>query len=258
MLLVLFSVIAIVFTSVSADDWSPPENPDPQEILREARADAQAKNYETALAKHVWFHENALSIQPSMYGVRLSFALSYWGELAEEYPAALTKMKEIRDQAKKNIIDGTNVRESFHDLSALNRQLDEQAETKNVFEILDQKHPKTAKQVFDLAQPSLVRAKAYPLFAKYVSPQHDLPKIVEELKQLKKMADDERFSGGSMRIVKKQLANKVTTLVAILVVTDRKSEAEEIAKTTRAEWDDSSFHKGLDKALEGVVPDPWP
>ena len=47
-------------------------------------------------------------------------------------------------------------------------------------------------------------------------------------------------------------------VVQNLTVNDRKKEAEEIAASARAEWDDSSFHAGLEKALEGVVPDPWP
>src|SRR5688572_11688303 len=52
--------------------WSPPANPDPHVILREAKADTQAGRYEEALAKHVWFHSHALEIEPALYGVRLS------------------------------------------------------------------------------------------------------------------------------------------------------------------------------------------
>lgn len=251
-------LIALACTSVRADDWTPPENPDPQAILQEARADTEAKRYETALAKHVWFHEKALSIEPALYGVRLSFALSYWLELAKEYPPALTKMKELRDQARKNVMAGRDVRDSFHDMNAINDQLDEQSATKEVFETLDEKDPKTAKQVIDLAKPSLVRAKAYSLLGKYVAPKDDFAKMRETYRQLRKMSDDDHLGGRHLDFVNRRFANDATTLVAILSVNDREKDAVEIAASARAEWDDSSFHAGLEKALKGVFPDPWP
>lgn len=250
-------LIALACTSVRADDWSPPDDANPQAILQEARADTRAKRYETALAKHVWFHEKALSIEPALYGVRLSFALSYWLELAKEYPPALTKLKEIRDQAKKNVMAGTNVRKSFHDMESINEHLDEQSATKKVFEILHEKSPKAAKQVFDLAQPSLVQGKAYSLIGKYVAPS-DFVQMRETYRQGKKLAADARFGTKHLEFANKKFANDATTLVAILAVNDRQKEAEEVAAAARAERDDSSFHADLDKALKGVVPNPWP
>jgi hypothetical protein len=251
-------LLALTCGSVHGDDWSPPENPNPQAILQEAHADTRAKRYETALAKHVWFHEKALSIEPALYGVRLSFALSNWHELAKEYPPALMKLKDIRDQAKKNVIEGKDVRESFHDMGSINDQLGEQAATKKVFVILDEKSPKIAKEVFDLAKPSLVQAKAYSLFGKYIVPEDDFSKMRETYRQGKELAEDARFGVRHLDFANKKFANDATTLVAILAVNDRKEEAEEIAASARAEWDDRSFHAGLEKALMGVVPDPWP
>jgi len=245
-------------TSLHADDWTPPKDPDPQAILQEARADTKAGRYETALAKHVWFHQNALSIHPSLYGVRLSFALSYWWELATEYPAALTKLKEIRDTAEGNVRGGKNVRESFHDMESINDHLDEQSKTKELFESLHENDPKTAKEVFDLAQPSLIKGKAYVLVGKYISPKDDFGKMREGYRQNKKLADDTRFGARHLEFANKKFANDSTTLVAILTLNDRKKESEEIAASARAEWDDDSFHAALEKALMGVVPDPWP
>lgn len=251
-------LLALACGSVQGDEWSPPENPNPQAILQEARADTRAKRYEIALAKHVWFHENALSIEPALYGVRLSFALSYWHELAKVYPPALTKLKEIRDQAKKNVVEGKDVRKSFHDMKSINDRLGEQAATKKVFEILDEKSPKIARDTFDLAKPSLVQAKAYSLLGKYVVPKDDFAKMRDTYRQGKKLAADAPFGARHLEFANKKFANDTTTLVAILAVNDRQKEAEEIAASARAEWDDRSFHAGLEKALKGLVPDPWP
>jgi hypothetical protein len=254
-------IIILVLTLSSwaqSDDWSPPKNPDPQAILQEARADTRAGKYETALAKHLWFHKNALSIDHSFYGVRLSFALSYWHELAKVYPPALSKMEEIRDQAAQNVMDGKDLRESFHDMTAINRTLNEESHTKGVFEVLDSKNPTAAKQIFDLAQPALVRAKAYGLVAKYLDPKKDFARMTRMFTLKKQMAEDANFGDRLLEFAKKNFTNDVTTLVAILVVNERKAEAEEIALSAKQEWNDPAFHAALDSALKGLVPEPWP
>ena len=61
---------------VRGDEWTPPENPNPFAIMQEAVADTDAGQYEVALAKQVWYHENATKLQPAQSGIRLSFALS--------------------------------------------------------------------------------------------------------------------------------------------------------------------------------------
>lgn len=255
-----YIILALALASASArgDEWTPPENPDLQAILQEARSDTEAKRYEIALAKHLWFHQNALSIQRSFYGVRLSFALSYWHELAKEYPPALKKLKEIRDQAAHNVMEGKDARESFHDMAAINRTLGEESLTKDTFEALDGKNPKAAKRAFDLAQRALVSGKAYGLFAKYVDPKKDFSRMTEIYRQEKRLEGDPHFGFRHFEFANKQFANAATTLVAILAVNERKAEAEEIALSAREEWNDASFHAELDKALKGIVPEPWP
>src|SRR5690349_21544262 len=99
----LLVVVLLVPGAAFAEGWTPPADPDPQQILNEARDDARAKHYEEALEKYVWFHEHALEYRPSMSGVRLSFALSDWVKLGESYPPALVKLREIRDAVKKRV-----------------------------------------------------------------------------------------------------------------------------------------------------------
>lgn len=255
-----YVILALALASAAArgDEWTPPENPDPQAILREARSDRDAKRYEVALAKHLWFHQNALSIQHSLYGVRLSFALSAWHDLAEQYPPALEKLKEIRDQAAEDVMQGKEVRESFHDMAAINRTLGEEALTKDTFEALDRKNPAAAKQVFGLAQPALVRGRAYGLYARYVEPRKDFSRMNEAYRQGERLAEDPRFGVRHLEFARKKFANDATTLVAILTVNERKAEAEEIALSAKEVWNDASFHAELDKALMGIVPEPWP
>lgn len=259
----MFIILTLVCTTASAADWTPPKEPDPLAILEEAHVDTESERYEIALAKYVWFHENALSIRPSASGVRLSFALMYWHLLAKKYPPALIKLKDIRDQASKNVFAGINVPSAFNEMASINVYLEEQSSTMNAFEFLDEKNPEAAKAVFDLAQPSLVQGKAFVLVGKYVSPDTDYEKMRQRLERSKKIAEKNRdqndgFAKRHLFLSTKMFVNDTTILVAILAVNDRKEEALKIATAARTEWDDNSFHEALDRALKGVVPTPWP
>ena len=91
--------------NASSDTWEPPSSPDPRDILGEARDDREHGRYELALEKHVWFHENALTFRPSLAGVRLSYALDDWLQLAARYPPALESpergaQREGKDSAR--------------------------------------------------------------------------------------------------------------------------------------------------------------
>ena len=56
--------------------------------------------------------------------------------------------------------------------------------------------------------------------------------------------------------------NSATTLVAILVQTDRKAEAEEAAEKVKTIVTDAELQEKLnsqlESALKGTVPNPWP
>lgn len=256
-ILFLCSVSLLSFNAF-AQDWTPPANPDPSAILNEARADARQGKHETALAKHVRYHENALAISPAQRGVRLSFALSDWQRLGEQYPAAMAKLKSIRDTAQKKVLEEKGDWEAFSDMSAINRTIDELAKTKDVFQQLDEKNPKLAAQVFDQAKPALLEAKAYKLFMKYVDPMADYKKIEFLYDRLKQLDQGGRFAEEQAKFQDKKFSNDVATLVAVLTIEGNKADAETIAVSAKQKLDDPDFHEALIKALSGTVPDPWP
>jgi len=244
--------------SAASDEWKPPENPDPQKILREAQADARAHRYEDALAKHVWFHRNALKYRPSLSGVRSSFALSYWSRLGKMYPPALVKLKEIRDEAEEDVKNGKDIRESFRDLRAINRTVGEESRTKDIFILLDAQNSDAAKRVFHYAQPALIKAKEYKLCGKYIDPERSFRRIIEGFRADRRLAENPRFGADHLEFANKKFTNDAATLVALLVVNGRKAEAEEIAGDAKKEWNNTSFHVEIDKALQGKLPKPWP
>lgn len=238
--------------------WTPPANPDLQKILGEARMDTVAGRYEEALAKHVWFYRNALKIDRAFYGVRLSFALDYWEELAKVYPAAKTKLMEFRDEAEQKVTSRDNVRESFNDFEAINSVLGEDKRTVAVFKSLDKDNAKVAEEVFDLSRPALIKAGEIKLCSKYVDAKIDYPRYKEMYLQMMSMEADPEIGGRHTDFAKQSFSNEVTTLVALLVLSDRKTEAETIAADAKTVWADRAFADALDKALKGEVPEPWP
>lgn len=244
--------------SAAPSDWTPPADPDPHEILREAAADTRAGRFSDALAKHVWFHEHALEHEPAMSGVRLSFALLYWKELGERHPPALAKLREFRDRAGRDVEAGEDVWRDFQEFAAINRQLEQSERTRDAFAALDARDPAAARVVFPLALPVLVATEDYRLAGKYVEP--DMFDGASDAFQasLDHAADVEGEHGKLHRaFAEKSFTNEAATLIALLVVNDRKAEAEAVAAKARDAWNDPAFHEAIDSALAGAVPTPW-
>ncbi len=249
----LFGVVIPLDTGQTS--WHPGPTPDTQAILAEAEDDAQIGRYSDALAKHVWFHENALKLAPAMAGVRLSYALSSWKSLGDSYPPALEKLRAERDKAADNVRSEKDARHSFHDFRNINRVLGEDEKTGELFHWLDSNKPKVATEVFDIAQPVLVKAKEYQICGKYLDPDRSFQRmlrIYEEHKKFSVRTDETRDFEA------KWFTNSVGTLIALLVVNQRQDEANRIADEARKTWDDPGFREQLDRALKGEVPPPWP
>jgi hypothetical protein len=250
--------VFLLMIALTHAEWTPPPDPDPQAILQEAKADARAQNYEAALAKQVWFHQHALAVRPSLYGVRLSFALSAWVDLGKAYPPALEKLQSTRAEHATKVRDGSGGREDFHDFEAISRTLKEDGPTKELFVWLDANKPELAKQVYDLAQPALINAAAYQLCGRYLDPDKAFQRLLKAYQTNRQMAEDPKFGARMQAFGEKSFANGTATLVALLVRNERLVDAERIMAAAVNEWNDPQFHEQLESAKQGKVPAPWP
>ncbi|MGJ8650475.1 MAG: hypothetical protein ACSHX4_08955 [Opitutaceae bacterium] len=142
---------------------------DMQKYLQETVEITKEGDYEKALERHVWFHEHALEHQPSMTGVRLSFALSYWVELGQQYPPALEKLKEIRDQKEKRILDGEGSFGLFHDVSGINRALKEDKRTLDLFKKVESNNPEQVDRLWIIAKDLAFDQKQYDLINRHIT-----------------------------------------------------------------------------------------
>jgi hypothetical protein len=240
--------------------WTPPQNPNPHKILDEAEADAQAGRYADALTKHVWFFQNALKYDRGLYGVRLSFALSDWVELGKAYPPAMKKLKAFRDQAETNVQKDKNVREYFNDFASINKELNEDAKTASLFVWLDSNKSSSAITVFDLSQPALIQSKEYRLCGKYVdNPDASFGRILNLYRKTMELVKKPGHGGKDLQdFAEKKFVNETTTLIALLVINDRKADAQQIADKISKEPNLPEFKAEIQKALTGEVPPPWP
>jgi hypothetical protein len=249
---------ALLLMSIAAHaEWTPPEKPNPSAILNEAREDARERRFEDALAKQVWFHENALRIEPAQYGVRLSFALSAWSELAKQYPPAMAAFLQARDAAERDVRSPDATKASFHDASSMNQTLADVGRTASLFKWLDENDPARAKTSYSVAQPALVETKEYALCGKYLQPEEDYANFVRNYRRNLKMAQEERFANMKSFAENKFTAD-VGTLIALLVLNERQEEAKAIRTKAATEWEAKPFQDTLDEALKGVPPTPFP
>ncbi len=257
----LVATLALSVLSASAV-WTPPTDPKPETIdaiRAELRTDFASKHYEEALAKHVWYHENALKYGIGQGGVRLSFVLSDWLELGKAYPPALQKLKSIQDGLEKQLSDGQGEFRQFHDFSSINELLKEVKRTSDLFVLLDEKYPAQAEMVFHVALPALVTTKNYALCGKYIQTDKFYQSAVENFRTSSKFeAEHPRVGPANFSFSKLSFTNKCCTLVALLVKNNRLDEAKKVVADAAKEFDDADFKVQLQKALKGEVPPPWP
>lgn len=136
--------------------------------LRRARTLGLNGHFEEALAEFEWFHDNSLFEDPSLRGVRLSFALSYWAELGEQYPPALKALIELRDRDVAKLLAQPLDHKLFSDIAAINRYLNDEKATYQLFLSLHENTPNFAIDCFDSAVDAIVAARDFRLARSYI------------------------------------------------------------------------------------------
>lgn len=141
---------------------------DPQERLRRARTAADEGRHEEALRDYIWFHHHALEYDRSLRGVRLSFALAYWIDLARVYPEALRALEEIRDSKTARLLQGDGDHATFHDVARINEHLECERLTSELFAQIASTFPQVAQECASHALAALVMTGDYQLARRYV------------------------------------------------------------------------------------------
>ena len=249
-------LLLAISTCAGAWAWSPPEKPNVDQILDEARQDRDAKRFEDAAAKYRWYHENALQFQPSHGGVRLSFALVDWHRLAGLYPPALRDMQATRDKAATRVReDGLGVLEAMWDLVALNEQLQDAKSTADLMAWLDANRPSDARRFADQALPAVVHVGSFDLAAKYLDLEAALRKAASHTAVMKDRSylPNEDVEA-SRRVTNAYIDRAAAPAVLTLVKAGKHSEAQAAVQRLRKILGSGAVTHFSDDALRGFAP----
>lgn len=141
---------------------------DARERLRAGRTATHQGRHSEALEHFLWFHDHALEEDGSYSGVRLSFALGYWLELAAVHPPALDAFRDRRDTALAMLRAGQLSRGLFHDVEAMSEKLGEDDLVADLFMRLHATDRTFADACSNIALPLLVRTKRFALARQYM------------------------------------------------------------------------------------------
>ncbi len=250
--------LLLVSLSVAAQQWMPPTDPDPSAIRKEADKDIEDGRLDLASQKYLWYHENALKYEPSLGGVRLSFALNDWRDLARQSPRALLDMQYVRDRAEESVRSNDDDFSAFQDVVALNDVLSEDGRTIELFKWLDQHDRHFARRAYVVAQDALVASGEFDLCGKYIVGDNSFESILDDYVQHVEWME-KRYEGNvdSRRLEFDQffLARRTAYIIAILVNLDKPEEAAAIAEEVLLLLDSDKNEIQISDALEGIPPE---
>jgi hypothetical protein len=229
--------------------------------MYEAAADTKAGRYKEALAKDIWYRDNALRYQPAQVGVRNSYALMYWAQLAEKYPPAMKKLKSIRDDATKQVrarsANAETAKSAFLTVLSINDGLKEEQKNVELFKWLDANNPAVAKIVYPATEQNLIHAGEYALCGHYMDAESSYQRILDSYNRMKKMPQTARTQQ-LMDFAVKNFSIQSATLVAVLAINNRNDEAEQAATQASKVINNPEFTSLLAQARNGSVPQRWP
>lgn len=236
--------------------WSPPDAPNPSDILQSAVADTRDGSYEQALVKFLWFHDNALQYEKGLAGVRVSFALAYWLELAAAYPPALDAFKRIRDRTEIAFQHNSSSLELFCDLASMNDRLDDESRTAELFAQVAKADHESAKKLYHVAEEYLIAASDFHACGPFLDPPKRIELATDRYRMMKRLEESRVQSKIPIpRTSRTHFIRNVGTLVGLLVLNDRSEEATTAYRRALNVIDDDEFRSVMDAAMTGHLPE---
>jgi hypothetical protein len=261
---ILRSILTAGFVLITA--VGPAQKQDMQEYLEKSRQMMAEGDPAEALKRFQWFHDNALKHDSGMTGVRLSFALGYWRELADKYEPARVALEDLRADTYRQVLKKNPKYPggwgAFHDLTSLDSTLDSTTMTVAAFEHWLGKDPESAKSAWRICKNAVIHHKRLDLIKRL------LPHPSEEFRETKMMHDqliDPSMSflmSKSMRDMMKEEARKTfiadtVMLVEISLAQGDRAGAEKIVKEALTIHDSVQIRRAIeyfDPAKYGLSP----
>ncbi len=214
-----------------------------EQALQQARTYRKQGKYQEALEAHEYYHVNILKERPANYGVRLSFALSDWIELAEKYPKARQRLLEIRNEDVRKIESGKWEFETFHDVVAISRKLNEDHVAIQCFKVIDRQETdqKKLQKCFEVVFEHLVSHHETALSNKYLADVEAIvQEYVEEFKHLEAFLVKQPVPEETS-LAKKMFISCMTVLVKALQSANRTKDVENVYQAGRGIVPDKEY-----------------
>jgi serine/threonine protein kinase/type II secretory pathway pseudopilin PulG len=271
--------------NVPAAEWSPillpGEKPDLQKILDEAKNLTSTGHYEEALQRYLWHHNHARESGDSYQkAIRLTSALSDWEALGRRYPKAKQALIEIRDNQTREIAEGRGYSEIFQEVQAINRELQDDDATYELFKTVINTDHKLADQCYYFVEDLMVAKGEYQWCFNHVGdPQgrfESIRRMLEMDRDREKQAEETSrktaqhiekmnqpggrtnswsppdYSAMMNKTDEDRFVNQTRQLIEILVGVDHQSDAKKIQDQALAIFDDPRLQSAITDA-EGMV-----
>ena len=177
-----------------------PYGTDMHAYLNKTKQLVRQRHYQEALKRHVWFHEHAIEHDPGMSGVRLSFALSAWRDLAEVYPPAKKALVDTRDRKTLQIKQGARQPGVVPGCGRTEPNLGRECQNRAALSGTRQDQWPRSPAGAGTMQEHAVQGKQYDLLGKYIK---DLLKEYDRVKAMYDMnvglSSDSRLGGPRFR-----------------------------------------------------------
>lgn len=143
-------------------------NKDPGEVLNSARNSFKKEDYPDALEKYIWFFENSTVINKAAYtGVRRSYCLGEWADLASIYPPALETLIAQKNTSINGFKETKSI-DNFRDSAAICYFLNCMEEVIILFKEVYKDDKELSKKLFSSVFEYLARNKEWGICREYL------------------------------------------------------------------------------------------
>jgi hypothetical protein len=219
-----------------------------------AKEAADSGDRDLALREYLWFFNHVLEEDRSFYGVRLSYVLAAWTELAAVYSPAREAFVATRDAKVGQMLAGEGDDEVFHDVEALNRHLDPRA-TYDLFLELRNRHPDLARSCGRLVWQLIAQYGEAALAREYLDdPEREIRVCADILNSCaSKLPSSERSRRAILKPVSSTWAERARLLLHVLTATGDAAEADRLRSHFMNTLDDSMVRQLVTKHLAAAA-----
>jgi hypothetical protein len=170
------------------------------------------------------------------------------------YPKAGTELDKLRIAKTKRLLKGEFDRELFHDVEAINSQLDRHAYTYELFAKLEAKNPEFAGRCASLALPAIVKSGDFAMARRYTpSPLEALRKHGKALnRDVTELARKPPSKAPRLKAYVAIYANEVRLLLRILRGTKERKVMEQVQTQALELVESPAVRRAVRKALRAA------